>query len=279
MMAVEEYQYNTSKKEVRELLEKINIQYNNDLTQYSFESIKRRVNWVQCKYGIEKFAELLDKILDDESFYKQFVEDMMVHYTEMFRDPKFFLALKKHVLPMLATYPKFKIWHAGCSTGEEVYSIAILLKEAGLLERSIQYATDVSAVALEEASEGTYSLKYLKSYESNYLDSGGEKCLSDYYERANEEIVIKPFLKKNLVFAKHNLVVDQSFNEFQLIICRNVLIYFERNLQENVLGLFYNSLSTYGYLALGSKETIRLSVVNYKFQGVSEKQKIWRKTM
>ncbi|MFT7162669.1 MAG: chemotaxis protein methyltransferase CheR, partial [Bacteroidia bacterium] len=219
MMAVEKYQYNTSKKEVRELLEKINIQYNNDLTQYSFESIKRRVNWVQCKYGIEKFAELLDKILDDESFYKQFVEDMMVHYTEMFRDPKFFLALKKHVLPMLATYPKFKIWHAGCSTGEEVYSIAILLKEAGLLERSIQYATDVSAVALEEASEGTYSLKYLKSYESNYLDSGGEKCLSDYYERANEEIVIKPFLKKNLVFAKHNLVVDQSFNEFQLIIC------------------------------------------------------------
>jgi chemotaxis protein methyltransferase CheR len=195
----------------------------------------------------------------------------------MFRDPEFFRALKSQVFPNLQTYPYRKIWHAGCSTGEEVYSLSILLKESGMLDSSIIYATDINTKALSQAKEAIYPLKLMQDYTRNYIRSGGEASFSEYYTAHYDEAILSSTIKKNIVFSLHNLVNDGSFNEFNMIVCRNVLIYFNKELQDRVFGLFHDSLSPLGYLALGSRESLLFSKYQSYYKVVDKVNKIYRK--
>lgn len=205
------------------------------------------------------------------------MEQITVNVTEMFRDPGFFLELRKQVLPVLATYPLIRIWHAGCSSGEEVFSTAILLQEMNLLHKSVIYATDINESVLEKARKGIFPLKYMQQYSQNYQQSGGQQEFSRYYAANYEYVKFTDSLSEKIIFAAHNLVTDRSFNEFQLIICRNVLIYFNKELQDKVLHLFSDSLEQLGFLALGAKETLRFTSVAPLFKPLAQKEKIWRK--
>jgi chemotaxis protein methyltransferase CheR len=247
-----------------------------DFTEYSRASLKRRINRLLSLDKFPSFAELRYRIRADEPYLKRFVEEITVNVTEMFRDPSFYLALRTAVLPTLATYPLIRIWHAGCSTGEEVYSMAILLAEAGLLHKSLLYATDLNPDVLERAKKGMFPLVAMKQYSANYILSGGTQDFSSYYTARYHFARFDPKLEQKMIFAMHNLVSDRSFNEFQLILCRNVMIYFDKDLQEKVLTLFDQSLEHLGFLALGSKETLRFSSVAKNYVQL-DKEKIWRK--
>lgn len=262
--------------EVEYLLEDIQQVYGYDFTNYSRASIKRRINRLFSLDKFPSFAEFRYKLKNDEQYLKRFVEEITVNVTEMFRDPEFYQAIRKDVLPVLATYPLIRIWHAGCATGEEVFSMAILLKEAGLLHKSILYATDLNPDVVMQAKKGIFSLLKMKSYSENYIASGGTQEFSSYYTAKYDKAIFQAELSSKMVFATHNLVSDHSFNEFQLIFCRNVLIYFDKNLQEKVLKLFDESLENLGYLALGSKETLRFSSIADKYKSLG-KEKLWRK--
>ena len=216
-------------------------------------------------------------VVHDELYFNHFLEEVTVNVTEMFRDPIFFKSLRENVLPHLKTYPLIRIWHAGCSTGEEVYSLAILLKEEGLLERTLLYATDINQHVLEAAQSGAFSIESMTEYTRNYIKSGGKKDFSSYYSAKYGKAIFSSELKNRMVFSTHNLVTDQSFNEFNLIVCRNVLIYFNPLLQNKVVNLFNDSLSESGHLALGSKESIRFTTIESNFKNVDIKQKIWQK--
>ncbi len=262
--------------ELETLINVVYEYYGFDFGSYSKASLKRRVNRLYDLDGFRHFHEFLAKVRTDANYYKRMVEEITVNVTEMFRDPLFYKVLRKEILPQLGTKPFIRIWHAGCSTGEEVYSMAIMLKEANLLHKSLLYATDINDLVLNTAKKGVFPLRMMQQYSENYLASDGKADFSSYYTanygiaKFNEELSAK------MVFSQHNLVSDSSFNEFDLILCRNVLIYFDNNLQERVLKLFDDSLPKLGYLALGSKETIKYSELqtNYKqFQ----KEKIWRK--
>lgn len=257
---------------VKDLLEL----YGYDFTQYSFASLKRRVNRLFSLDKFPSFAEFRFRLRNDSDYLDRFVEEITVNVTEMFRDPSFYKVLRNEVFPVLATYPFIRIWHAGCSTGEEVYSMAILLKEANLLHKSLLYATDINPQVLEKAKSGIFPLSQMKQYSENYILSGGLQDFSSYYTAHYNRGKLDDSLKKKIIFSTHNLVSDGSFNEFNMIVCRNVLIYFEKNLQERVFRLFHDSLGTLAYLALGSKETIRFSSVASDFKQVG-KEKIWRK--
>ncbi len=222
------------------------------------------------------FTEFRFKILHDSYYFKRFVEQITVNVTEMFRDPTFFKTLREEVLPRLGTYPFIRIWIAGCSTGEEAYSISILLKELNLLHKSLIYATDLNPVVLEKAGQGMFPLSYMKQYSENYITSGGKNDFSKYYTAKYSLAKFNEELKSKIIFSTHNLVSDNSFNEFQLILCRNVLIYFDRDLQHKVLSLFDNSLQDLGYLALGTKETLDFSQIATKYKRLPY-EKIWRK--
>jgi chemotaxis protein methyltransferase CheR len=250
--------------------------YGYDFNDYSKASLKRRI---QRLYSLDKFpsfAEFRYRIRNDEAYLKRFVEEITVNVTEMFRDPGFYEALRKEVLPMLATYPLIRIWHAGCSTGEEVYSLAIVLKEANLLQKSLLYATDINPDVLERAKEGIFPLSQMKQYSENYIAAGGKHDFSTYYTSGYDRARFDSALSERMIFATHNLVSDRSFNEFQLILCRNVMIYFDKELQDRVLQLFDQSLETLGFLALGSKETIRFSPLASTYKQLG-REKIWRK--
>ena len=222
--------------------------------------------------------DLLGKmILTDEKLFQQFVQELSVTVTEMFRDPQFYKSLRTNVLKRLATYPFIKIWIAGCATGEEVYSMAILFKEEGLLSRTLIYATDINQKSLQIAKEGMYPLENMKQYTSNYQKSGGKNEFSEYYKAKYDSVLLDKTLRQNIVFAPHNLAVDKSFNEFQLIICRNVLIYFNQKLQNNVINLFYESLCPFGFLGLGNKESLLFSDKKGNFEDVDRKEKIFIK--
>jgi chemotaxis protein methyltransferase CheR len=221
---------------------------------------------------IEDLSKLL---LNDERKFEEFIRMLSVTVTEMFRDPAFYMALREKVIPRLTTYPFLKIWVAGCATGEEVYSIAIMLKEEGLLERSILYATDINQQSLHLAKEGIFPLEFMKTYTANYLNAGGKHTLSDYYVANYNSALFDRELKRNIVFAPHNLATDRSFNEFQLILCRNVLIYFNQHLQDKVINLFYDSLCPFGFLCLGSKESLLFSGKKHHFEKVDKKEKIF----
>lgn len=247
-----------------------------DFTGYSRASLKRRLSRL---YSLDKhlsFAEFRYKTLNDDVYFKHFVEGVTVNVTEMFRDPSFYQLLRHQILPNLNTYPFIRIWLAGCSTGEESYSIAILLKELNLLHKSLIYATDINPTVLEKASNGMFPLSQMKGYSENYIASGGVKDFSSYYTANYTLAKFDEELKRKMIFSTHNLVSDRSFNEFQLILCRNVLIYFDRPLQFRVLNLFDQSLENLGYLALGTKETIDFSPISSNYKKVGT-EKVWRK--
>ena len=264
-------------EEFRAFLQSVHSWYGYDFTDYSEASIKRRVTHFMTTHKITNLKELTQVLKRDEDTFELFIQDVSVTVTEMFRDPTFYKALKEKVLKRLATYPFIKIWIAGCATGEEVYSVAILLHEAGLLERSVIYATDINQKSLQHAQEGIYSLAHMKSYTENYLKAGGNNSFSEYFTAKYEGALFNKALKTNVVFSSHNLATDKSFNEFQLIICRNVLIYFNQQLQDKVINLFYESLCPFGILALGSKESLHFSSHRKDFEEIARREKIFIK--
>jgi chemotaxis protein methyltransferase CheR len=268
----------TEVNELRELLESIRRAYGYDFTEYAESSVKRRISHFMSSQKIDSLGELEETLLREEDLFEQFIQGITVNVTEMFRNPLFYRSLRKHIVSRLATYPFIKIWIAGSSTGEEIYSLAILLKEEGLLERSVIYATDINQKALQSAREGVYSERNIHHYAENYLKGGGKKVLSDYYSANYDAVLLDRSLKHNIVFAVHDLTRDKSFNEFQLILCRNVLIYFNQSLQNKVLNLFYESLCPFGYLCLGNKESLLFTDRKKDFEEVDPKEKIYVKT-
>jgi len=264
-------------EEVKELLESIRLNYGYDFTEYAAASVKRRIRHFMTANGYSSVGVLGKTLLRQDALFEQFVQDLTVNVTEMFRDPSFFKSLKDNILQRLATYPFIKVWIAGASTGEEVYSVAIFLKEQGLLERSLIYATDINQKSLQMAREGVYHLGKMKSYTANYLKAGGQRSFSDYYRAQYDGALMDASLKKNIIFSVHNLAVDRSFNEFQLISCRNVLIYFNRQLQRRVIDLFHESLCQFGFLALGTKESLFSADSRTSFAEVDRQEKIFMK--
>ena len=265
------------KIELRLLLEAIYLKYGYDFRNYAKASVKRRLLRRLSLDGITSLSEMQHKILYDREFFETLLLDLSINVTEMFRDPAFYQALRKVVMPILKTYPFVKIWHAGCATGEEVYSMAILLKEEGLYDRTQIYATDFNEVVLQKAKEGIYPIDRIQDYTYNYQKAGGMESFADYYTAKYESAIINNALKKNVVFADHNLTTDRVFGEMNLIMCRNVLIYFNAELQNRVFGLFYDSLCSNGFLCLGSKESLKFSKYADEFEVVANIEKIYRK--
>jgi chemotaxis protein methyltransferase CheR len=265
------------KIEIGLLLEAIYRKYGYDFRDYAKASIKRRILRHCNLSGLKTISELQHRILYNVQFFEALLMDFSINVTEMFRDPSFYVAIRESVLPVLKELPHIKIWHAGCSTGEEVYSMAILLKEADLLDNTQIYATDFNEKIIKKAREGIYSLEKIKAYTSNYQKAGGNQSFADYYTAGNESAVMSKNLRTNVVFADHNLVSDASFGEMDLIICRNVLIYFDRKLQDIAIGLFKESLPPGGFLCLGSKESLRFSKYSEAFEDMRIDEKIYRK--
>jgi chemotaxis protein methyltransferase CheR len=263
--------------EIELFLQAIHMKFGYDFRNYGKAHIKRRVRHRISVSGFNNVSELIHKILYDPVFYQDVLQDLSITVTEMFRDPEFYLAVRKEVVALLKTYPFIKIWHAGCATGEEVYSMAILLKEEGLLKRSQIYATDFNHMALQKARNGIYPIDRIKEYTQNYQKSGGKASFSDYYNARYESVILNESLKENIVFADHNLVTDGVFGEMNMVICRNVMIYFDKDLQNKVIKLFYDSLVPGGFLCLGSKESLRFAANAHKFDVTTEQQKIYRK--
>lgn len=247
-----------------------------DFSGYSRASLKRRVDRLVQLDGFKDFADFLSKVRSDASYFKHMVEEITVNVTEMFRDPHFYKVLREDIVPILATKPFIRIWHAGCSSGEEVYSLAILLQEANLLHKSLLYATDINPLVLDTARKGIFPLRMIKAYSENYMASGGKKDFSEYYTANYGLAKFSEEFSAKMVFSLHNLVSDGSFNEFDLILCRNVLIYFDKDLQERALKLFDDSLAKLGYLALGTKETIKFSHMENRYEQ-QKKEKLWKK--
>lgn len=268
----------TDNKEVTRFLDSIRFVYGYDFTDYAEASVLRRINGFMTKRKIKELDTLGKMILQDEKLFEEFIQELSVTVTEMFRDPLFYKSLRENVMKRLATYPFIKIWIAGCATGEEVYSIAILLHEEGLLNRSIIYATDINQNSIQIAKEGVYPIENMKSYTANYHKMGGTRPFSEYYKAKYNSVLFDKSLKQNVVFSVHNLSVDKSFNEFQLIICRNVLIYFNQKLQNRVINLFYESLCLFGFLGLGNKESLLFSDKRKCFDETDRREKIYMKT-
>jgi chemotaxis protein methyltransferase CheR len=259
------------------LLEAIFEQYGVDFRDYAYSSLKRRVMRRVIEEDTGTISGLQKLVLADRTSMERLLTTMTIHVTAMFRDPAFYLALREKVLPVLRTYPFIRLWLAGCSTGEEVYSLAILLHEEGLYSRCRIYATDLRESVLDKARAGIFPLAVMQDYTRNYQQAGGQRAFAEYYTSDNEFVVFRPFLKENVVFATHNLVGDASFNEFHGVFCRNVMIYFNRSLQERVHRLFYESLVTFGYLGLGRSESLRFSKAEYLYEPVAPKERIYRK--
>lgn len=263
--------------ELRLLVEAIYLKYNYDFRDYSGASLKRRVRHALIQLKCQSISALQEKVLHEPGVFMQLLQYLTIPVSEMFRDPGYFLALRQNVMPILRTYPSLKVWIAGCSTGEEVYSMAILLKEEGLLERSIIYATDINPVSLERAERGIFSLDNMHSYTENYQQAGGLKSLSDYYTAAYDGALFDKTLRANITFADHSLATDTVFAETHLVSCRNVLIYFNKPLQDRALGLFHESLCHRGFLGLGSKESIDFSAYARSFEALSRAERVFRK--
>jgi chemotaxis protein methyltransferase CheR len=263
--------------EIELLLEGVYRHYGFDFRAYAYASIRRRL-WRRIEAeGLETVSALQARVLHDSAMMERLLLDLSINVTAMFRDPPFYQRFRQDVVPLLRTYPFIRVWHAGCSTGEEVFSMAILLEEEGLYERSRIYATDINEVVLEKARSGIFPLDRMQEYTENYLKAGGTRAFSEYYTARYEGALFSPSLMRNVVFAQHNLVTDRSFAECTVILCRNVLIYFDKSLQERVHGLFYESLSPLGVLALGAKESLRFSKYEDCYEIVSPKEKIYRK--
>ena len=265
-----------TEEQLRDLTDTVKRVHGFDFSEYSRASLKRRLSRIIMLKKMS-FAELKHKLLAESPFFQWFLEEITVNVTEMFRDPAFFKALNTQVIPELANEPHLRIWSAGCSSGEEVYSLAILLKQAGLGSKSFIYGTDIHSDMLTEARKGIYTLRKIKSYEDNYTEAGLPGHLTDHFVLMNDVAGIRPDLKQNTLFSSHNLISDPAFNEFHLISCRNVFIYFEAVLQERILNTFYHSLCPGGYLCLGTKETIRFPEMKNRFRVINSKMNIFQK--
>jgi chemotaxis protein methyltransferase CheR len=265
--------------EIDLLLEAIRRCYGYDFRGYAPASLRRRLWHRVHGEGLQTLSGLQERVLHDTGCMDRVVRDLSINVTEMFRDPGFYRALRERVFPLLRTHPFIRVWNAGCATGEEVYSIAIALREEGLLERTRIYATDINDAALERAGTGAFPLERMQRYTENYLQAGGREAFSSYYAAAGDSARFDPSLFENIVLAQHNLVTDGSFNEFHLIVCRNVMIYFGSALQEEVLQLFGDSMTRFGILALGRKESIRRSRHADEYESLDEVEKIFRRRM
>jgi len=263
--------------ELELLLQDVFLQDGYDFRNYTRAHVKRRVNDRLVQEGLKSISELQNLILHHPRAFDRLVQDLSINVTEMFRNPDFYKSVREKVIPILKTYPFLKIWHAGCATGEEVFSFAIMLKEEGLLERTQIYATDFNPYVIEKARKGIFPIRYIKEYTANYQKAGGKESFSDYYHANDEWVIFDKSLSKNMVFAEHNLVTDGVFAEMNMIVCRNVLIYFNRELQNKVLGLLHSNLVTGGYLALGTKESLMFSDNQKKYKVVDARQKIFKK--
>jgi len=263
--------------EIKLLIEAIYLKYSYDFRNYSGASVKRRILHAVKQLKYNSISELQMRVLHEPDAFMELLQYITIPTTEMFRDPAYFLALREEVVPFLKTYPSLKIWIAGCSTGEELYSMAILLKEEGLLDRTILYATDINPVSLEKARKGIFSLERVRSYTGNYQQAGGKAAFSDYYTAAYESALFDRSLCENISFADHSLATDSVFAETHLISCRNVMIYFNHDLQERVLGLFHESLCYRGFLGLGSKESLDFSGYANFFEPLVKPQRLFRK--
>ncbi|MFP7299748.1 CheR family methyltransferase [Neobacillus niacini] len=265
------------KLEIQLLLQGLYSWCGYDFRNYAYNSIRRRIWHRVHAEKLTSITGLLDKVLHDSSCLQRLIADFSINVTEMFRDPAFFLRFREQVVPLLRTYPSIRIWHAGCSTGEEVYSMAMLLHEEGLYEKTKIYATDINADVLKTAKEGLFPIENMKKYTSNYINAGGIKAFSDYYQVTKNGVKFHSYLTQNVVFAQHNLVTDHSFNEFHVILCRNVLIYFNKDLQDKVHELFYESLGMFGVLGLGDKETITFTKKAGSYEPISKTHKLYKK--
>lgn len=263
--------------ELRLLLEGIFQRYGYDFREYARSSIRRRVWRRVTEEGLETISGLQERLLHDPACMDRLLLDLSVSVTGMFRDPTFFAALRRTVVPILRTYPFVRVWNAGCSSGEETMSLAILLREEGFGDRVRIYATDINTEVIERAQRGVFPLERMREYTSNYIASGGRGEFSGYYKIVGDMVRFAPDLADNIVFAQHNLVSDADFNEFHLILCRNVMIYFDRHLQDRVVGLLHRSLIRFGVLALGQKESLRFNTHSAAFEELDPKEKIYRR--
>jgi len=266
-----------SNAELHDILQTLLNKYGYDFTDYSLASIKRRILRCMELTRIKSLFDLKYHLVNDADFFAFFLQTITVNVTEMFRDPFFYREMLASVIPVLASYPIIKIWHAGCATGEEVFSLCILLHEQGLLERCRIYATDINPANIDKARKGIIPLSNMKEYTQNYLQSGGKNDFSSYYSARYENAMIRNEFRKNVLFSQHNLVTDHAFNEFHLICCRNVLIYFNRQLQNKVVQLFYESMAPLAYLALGTKESLYFTDTRNKFETINPTAKIFRR--
>ena len=263
--------------EIKLLLQALYLKYGYDFRNYSTAHLNRRINQRLRLSNLNTISELQNKVLWDKEFFHLLLKDLSINVTEMFRDPNFYSSFRENVVPDLKTYAHIKVWNAGCSTGEEVYSLAILLEEENLLSRTQIYATDFNKNVLETAKQGIFSNKDIELYSRNYSVAGGKGKLSDYYTSKYGSVLFDSSLTKNVVFADHNLVTDGVFAEVNLVFCRNVMIYFNKDLQNKVIRLFTNSLTKRGFLCLGTKESLRFSKYESKYHVVDKEMKIYKK--
>jgi chemotaxis protein methyltransferase CheR len=265
--------------EIGLLLEGLYRAYGFDFRQYSRASIKRRILEMMRAEKVRTVSVFQDRVLHDAACLDRFLLGLSVHATAMFRDPSFYLTFRKRVVPLLRTYPTVQIWVAGCSTGEEVYSLAILLQEERIYGKCRIYATDISQAVLRKARDGIFPLAAMRDYTNNYHQAGGANEFSDYYTAQYDSVIFSSALKGNVVFSEHNLATDGSFNEFQVILCRNVMIYFNKDLQARVHNLLYDSLSMFGVFGLGNKESLKFTPRAAFYEHLNDKDKLYRKVM
>ena len=259
------------------LLEAVFRLHGFDFRDYARTSMRRRIANIMKHEEVRTISALQEKVLHDRGCWERFLNGISVNVSAMFRDPGFFLAFRQHALPVLRTYPFIRIWQAGCSLGEEAYSLAILLEEEGLYDRSLIYATDINEVTLRQAREGIYPAELMQKYTQNYLHAGGQRSFSEYYTARYDFAILRPALQRNIVFSQHNLVGDGPFNEFNVILCRNVMIYFSRPLQERTHALFEASLGKFGILGLGSRESLRFMPQEHLYEPLAPNEKLYRR--
>lgn len=263
--------------EVQLLLEGVYRYYGFDFRDYAPSSMKRRIRNILTAETLTTVSALQERLLHDAACLERFLLGLTVNVTSMFRDPSFFVAFREMIVPLLRTYPFIRIWHAGCSTGQEVYSMAILLQEEGLYHRCRIYATDTNELVLQKAKQGIYPIELMQEYTQLYLKAGGTRSFSEYYTAGYGNAIFRSSLKENVVFSQHNLATDGSFNEFNVILCRNVLIYFNRTLQQRVHQLFYDSLCSFGVLGLGRRESLKLTPYEPCYDEMAKGERLYRR--
>lgn len=264
-------------KDLQQLLEVIELTFGYDFRHYAKASLKRRVNAFAANYDLNSYAAVQKSIVEDEAMFAELLRHLSVTVSEMFRDPSFYRSFSDHIVPILKTFPFIKIWCAGCARGEEPYSLAILLHEAGLLQKTTLYATDFNNLALETAKRGIFPAHNVKKYIDNYNKFGGKADFADYYVAKYDAIKLADFLRDSITFAHHNLVTDASIGEMNVILCRNVMIYFDESLTNQVLTMFTQSLRVHGYLCIGTKESLQYTSVTQDYDVIDQAMKIYKK--